>query len=161
MSYDSDSSNNTRWDGFSDYKRVSDRVAQSCERAVRAYSFLDSRHQEDASVKPEDAAEVRSQILTPALRLLPEMQRDAENVEMYEEMLERWQGSDDDDDDDGYITKINECQLQKTCPGWLLNFVIDIRRAAFELGYLQAGRTVKQDPDDPVEAETDGMFDDL
>lgn len=157
-----DTPQNTRWEGFSNYQNVSERMAQSIEGAIRAYTFLDSRHQEGAPITPKEAAEARSKILTPALRLMAEMEEERETVDKYDEMLDRWTADDDDGDDDpGYIRRINEVKLQNASPGWLFQFVLDIRSAGFELGYLQAGRTVKEEPTDPVEGETEAMFDNL
>jgi hypothetical protein len=42
-----------------------------------------------------------------------------------------------------------------------MEFVEDIRRAGWELGYLQAGRTKKKEPQDPAERDTEAMFDKL
>jgi len=154
----SDPDSNTRWEGFSNWQNVSDRMARSIEQAIRAYTFLDSRHQEDARVQPKEAAKARSQILSPALRLMPELREERETVDVYDEILSRWQP---DGEEDGFIHKINEVRLQESSPGWLLQFVLDIRKAGFELGYLQAGRTVKEEPSDPVEGDTERMFDNL
>jgi len=147
-----DSSANTRWEGYSDYQAVSHRVGQSIESAVEAYAEISSAHTEGAPVTPDQAAEARAAILAAALKLVPEMENDREAVTMYDEILDRWNG------EEGFIARLNDMQLQQTAPGWLFQFIVDIRRAGWELGYLQAGRTAKSDPDDPVEAEASSMF---
>ncbi len=161
MSQADNGGTSTRWEGYSDYQIVSKRVGKSVHNAIEAYARLDSLHAEGAQVPPETAATARSHIFAAALKLVPELRRDAprENdddnggVELYGEILDRWEG------DDGYLrNKLHNVQLQRECPGWLFQFILDIRRAAWELGYLQAGRERKGEPDDPVEAETADMF---
>ena len=143
----------TRWEGYSDYQLVSKRVGKSVHNAIEAYARLDSLHAEGAQVPPETAAKARSHMFAAALKLVPELRRDADEVDLYEEILDRWEG------DDGYLrNQLHNTRLQTGSPGWLFQFVLDIRRAAWELGYLQAGRERKGEPDDPLEAETNDMF---
>lgn len=146
---------NTRWEGFSNYQNVSDRVARSVHDAIEAYAVVDSRHAEGARIRPPMAAEARAKILAPALRLKVEMQKERENDDEYDSILNDWEG------EEGYLSKLDETRLQRECPDWLTDFVEGIRTAGFRLGYLQAGRTVKEEPDDEVEAETERMFDKL
>jgi hypothetical protein len=156
MSNQNGSERDTRWEGFSNYQSVSDRIARSIHDAIEAYAVIDSRHAEKARIKPGMAAQARAKILAPALRLKVEMAADRnENVDEFDEILDRWAG------DDGFLEKLEEVQLQRKCPDWLSTFVEDIRSAGYELGYLQAGRTVKEKPDDPVERDTEEMFDNL
>lgn len=151
----SDTGGDTRWEGFSNYQNVSDRIARSVHDAIEAYAVIKSKHAENARVRPPTAAEARSKILAPAMRLKVEMERDRESVELYDDILSRWEG------ENGHLEKLEEIQLQRQCPDWLSDFVEDIRSAGYELGYLQAGRRSKQEPDDPVEAETEAMFGNL
>lgn len=146
---------NTRWEGFSNYANVSDRVARSVHDAIEAYALVNSRHAESARIRPPMAAQARAKILAPALRLKVELEADREGNDDYEDILDRWEG------DAGYLSKLDQVTLQNQCPDWLSDFVEDIRTAGFQLGYLQAGRTVKERPDDEVEAETEDMFDNL
>lgn len=147
-----DTGTETEWEGWSDYQRVGDRVARSVHNAVEAYAILSARHAENARIKPDVAADARAKILAPALRLKTEM---AINDDRFEETLADWQG------EDGYIAQLREIQLQHQCPSWLPEFVEDIRKVGWELGYLQAGRTVKKEPEDPTERDTEAMFDNL
>jgi len=48
--------------------------------------------------------------------------------------------------------------LDSGSPQWLYTFVVQIREAAWELGYLQAGRTHKAEEGDPEEQEPLAMF---
>lgn len=141
------SDTNTRWEGYSDYQKVSIRVGETIENAVDAYARIDSLHTENAVVEPELAAEARARIKSAAMKLIPELENDREVVDFYDEVLERWQG------DDGYLQELREVSLQQSCPEWLEDMVIDIRRAGWELGYLQAGRTERVTPEDPDEAK--------
>jgi len=158
MSETESTGTNTRWDGYSDYQIVSKRVGKSVHNAIEAYARLDSLHTEGANISPQVAAAARAQMYSAALTLVPELRRDApgkdnEGVELYGEILSRWQG------EDGILRdKIHGARLSQEMPGWMFQFVVDIRTAAWELGYLQAGREIKGEPDDPVEAETTDMF---
>jgi hypothetical protein len=147
--------NGSRYEGFSDYNKVSRSVAESIDDAVDAYALIQSSHAEDERVKPDLAAEGAGRILGAAIRLLPELEQDQDDVKEYGELLDDWKG------DEGYIERLKDVRLSRDCPDWLGEFVVQIRRAGWELGYLQAGRTVKQEPDDPVEADTEAMFDNL
>lgn len=142
----------TRWEGYANYQSVSFRVAESVDQAIDAYSQIESAHTEGARINPEFAAEARSQILSAAVRLYPELEQDRESVDLYDQILGRWEGQD------GYLEKFSETSLRRSFPGWLVHFVIDIRSAAWELGYLQAGRRAKSEPEDPVEGMSSAMF---
>jgi hypothetical protein len=144
----------TRYEGYSDFSHVSRSVASAVDDAVEAYALIQSHHSEGARVTPQTAAEAAAHILGAALKLKPELENDLDD-ETYHEILDRWEG------DDGYIERLKQTSLSSRCPEWLGHLVHDIRTAGFELGYLQAGRTVKTEPDDPVEADTEAMFDNL
>lgn len=152
----------TRWEGYSDYRRISLRVAAAIDDAVNAYARLDSAHQEGAQIQPELAAEARARILGAAMKLVPELEEDRETVEIYDDILTRWRDGEDPDDDDspGYIKAINQTRLIDESPAWLFQMVLDIRRAGWELGYLQAGRKRDAGDGDPVEEESDAMVED-
>lgn len=158
MSTTENGGTNKRWEGYSDYQVVSKRVGKTVHNAIEAYALLDSLHAEGASVDPRTAAKARRHMYTAALALVPELRNDApdedgEGVELYGEILDRWEG------EDGYLrNQMHTTKFQNGSPGWLYQFIIDIRTAAWELGYLQAGRETKGEPDDPVEAETADMF---
>jgi hypothetical protein len=143
-----------RWDGYSDYREISLRMARSIDRALDAYARIEGAHAEQATVSPAQAAEARSRIHVAAIKLIPELEHDREDVDVYDEILEKWTG------DDGYIQQLDAVTLRDECPGWLFDMVTDMRTAGWELGYLQAGR-VESEPADPVEAETEDMFAEL
>jgi len=59
----------------------------------------------------------------------------------------------------GYFDALSEIRLQQECPDWLEDWVIDIRTAGWEIGYLQAGRSVSPEPDVPdPDEEFESMF---
>jgi len=147
--------NGSRYEGFSDYNKVSRSVAESIDDAVDAYALIQSSHAEDERVKADLAAEGAGRILGAAIRLLPELEQDKDDVEEYGELLDDWTG------DEGYIEQLKDARLSRDCPDWLGEFVVQIRRAGWELGYLQAGKTVKQESGDPVEDDTEAMFGEL
>jgi hypothetical protein len=141
----------TRFEGYADYEIVSLRVGRAIDQAVDSYARIDAAHTEGATVSPELAAEARGRILGAAMKLLPPLQADREAVDLYADILDRWKG------ENGFIARMDTVSLRRECPGWLFKFVLDIRRAGWEIGFLQAGRT-KKEYDDPTEGETEAMF---
>lgn len=131
----------TYWDGYADYKSVSKRISQTIEDAVKAYSYIDAAHSEGASLRPEEARDARTPILNAAIMLHDEMQREAERNDDYDDILERWDG------EDGFVRRFDEISLRDERPGWLYQFIRDIRSAGWRLGYLQAGKTEREGPD--------------
>lgn len=154
-----DSNNSGRYEGFADYSAISQRVASDVAAAVDAYARLDAAHSEGRSIPADSAAESRAAITAAATTLIPELQHDRDRKPLYDQILARWLG-DEDVNHEGRLNQLDEIQLQQKLPGWLFQVVIDIKRAAFELGYLQAGHTVNEErkPADPTEAQTDRMF---
>lgn len=142
----------TVWDGYADYRTVSRRMAMSIEDAVDSYAALKALHREGARIKPTRAASARRDLQAAALRLRVEMEPDEDDVEGYEKMLARWKG------EDGYLDKLDDIRLQNQCPDWLDDFAEDIRRAGWELGYLQAGRSIKAQEEDPAEREANSLL---
>lgn len=175
----SDSSNgasNGRFEGYAHYQTISNSIAESIDEALSAYAELDSLHAEDAKIGAQQAARARSRIKLAALKLVPELREDAHHNEQYQEILARWHGALDIEQEDGkpktvqpdfptaapeggYFEALAEIRLQRECPPWLEDWVIDIRTAGWEIGYLQAGRSISPDPEvaDP-EREFDQMF---
>lgn len=146
-----------RYEGYSDYSSVSSRVATSIDRAVDSYSTLDALHTENARIRPNAAAEIRRHILAAALKLKPELEANTvggsnDDEDIQAEILDRWVG------EEGFIERFRETSLQDDCPDWLYDFVNDIRRAGWEIGYLQAGRTVDDGIDSPEDTVRD-LFD--
>lgn len=150
-----DLNTDTRYEGFSDYMTVSREIAETINNAVKAYARIQSLHAENAKVSEEMGAEASTHILSAALNLLVEIEEDKDTVDEYQEIVDRWTG------DDGLIERLKTTRLSLECPDWLHQLIIDIRTAGFELGYLQAGRTSTQEPGDPVERDTEAMFDNL
>jgi hypothetical protein len=148
----------TRWDAFSDYQQVSKRVAKSVDDAVDSYAALQAAQSEGANLPAEEWAKHKANILAAATRLVIEMEREREVNEQYEEILNRWKGTEETSGD---LEKLQQTRVTNGVPGWLYQMIVDIRRAAWELGYLQSGREEKPEPDDEVEREVENMFSDL
>jgi len=123
----------TRYQGYTDYRKVSGSVAESVENAVEAYAILRSKYKEGARVSAEFAAKASARILAASLKLLPEL-REESFIDDYQDIVDNWEG------DDGYIRTLEQTPLVERCPGWLHQFVREIRRAGWLLGYLKAGR---------------------
>lgn len=169
-------SGNGRFEGYSHYQTISNSIAESIDEALSSYAKLDSLHAEGAKIGSQDAARARSDIKLAALKLVPELREDAHHNEQYQQMLARWHGSFEVEQengvpkkiqpkfptpapDDGYFAALADIQLQRECPPWLEDWVIDIRTAGWEIGYLQAGRSVSPDPDIPdPDEEFESMF---
>jgi len=167
-----------RFQGYSHYKNVSEGIAESIDEALSAYTELEGLHAEGAKVRGEQAARARSRIKLAALKLVPELRGDAAQNEEYQQMLARWIGRFEleikdgetktivpefphDAPEGGYFSGLRDIRLQQQCPDWLEDWVIDIRTAGWEIGYLQAGRSVSPDPDLPdPDQEFERMFSD-
>lgn len=142
----------SRWEGYAQYEWVSKEIAATINDAIDAYALVDSAHAENAPLNPAVAAKARSKLLSASIQLLNEMDNDRDEVEDYEEILDRWEG------DDGYIQKLSNINLQQNCPGWLLQLAMDLRKAGWELGYLKAGRMQRKNPPDKDHEEVRSMF---
>lgn len=154
-----------RYEGFADYYSVSQRIARSIDEAVQEYATIQRTHAENGRVNFDGAG---GRILAAALRLLPELkdQRDTEN-DVYDEILVRWLDDEPENDDlvvepeppmDGAIEQLMNARLKQGCPEFLHQFVIDIRRAGWELGYLQAGRHEAEEDVEWGEVDVRDMF---
>jgi len=149
-----DSGDGTRWEGYSNYQQVSKSIAETVRSAVNAYSVLQGEMSETGSVDPDLASAAKSDIMAAAIPLLVEMEEEKKrDVEEYDEILARWKNSDeaaedDEDDAEGYITKLHTTKLTDEMPSWMFQFIRDIRRAAWSLGYMQAGRRGEETPDE-------------
>lgn len=144
---------NTRWEGYSDYQQVSGGIVRTIESAVEAYAAVDAALTERQRVDPQLASDARAAITAAAMKLHYEMEQDRDQPDKpYADILDRWEG------EDGYLEKWDNTKLTQGRPSWLYEFVSDIRKAGWELGYLQAGRETRTEGNDPVEEETDQMF---
>lgn len=154
---DNQGNSGTRWEGYSDYRSISDRMAKSMDDALEAYASLVSRHSAGAKVSADEAARARRHLLVAAMKLLPELEEDADEVDEYQDILTRWTDTDEDDSP-GYLTALHDADLQSDVPDWLEQFALDIRNAGWEIGYLQAGRRTKTESEDEVTVEVNSMF---
>jgi len=145
----------SHWDGYSDYRTISLRMANTIADAIDAYSKLDAAHREGAPVNPSDAAQLRARIQRASIELIPEMEQDRDDVELYDRVLTRWKGGEGTGA--GLVARLDETAFTEECPGWLFQVCLDMKRVGFKLGYLAAGRH-ESEPDDPVAAETNAMF---
>lgn len=143
------------FEAYANYKQQSDRVAQSVQDAVRSYARIRSAHREGAKVTPKVAAEARADIESAALRLKSEMEIERDTKQLYEDILSDWEG------EEGYIQRFDEIELRNQVPGFMYDFLSQIRLAAFERGYLYAGRTKEKDEQKLDEKQTEAMFQDF
>lgn len=176
---DSDSGGESYWEGYSHYKSVSASITETIDEALEAYTRLDSLHREDVKLSRElryEVAEDRAKIKLAALKLVPELREDAPNKEQYRQILARWLGSfelkrdgkiekkvqpqfPNEPPDGGYFSALDKIMLHDECPTWIGDWVIDIRTAGWELGYLKAGRQKKDTSGlDPAEEQASAMF---
>lgn len=152
MSIDNNGERSTRYEGYSDYNSISRQVARSVDDAVEAYAKIQSLHKEGARVRPEIAAEASSHILSAAIKLRSELEQDRDDVEYYDDVLERWNGSD------GFIERLKNVRLTNDCPEFLERFASDIREAGFRLGYLQAGQHTDTEKVSWKDGDVSAMF---
>lgn len=143
----------TEWDAYSDYKLVSKWVTKSIRDAIEAYALLDQGSMTGYKIDTGDRARFRADILAAALRLRIELESEARRDEDYAvEILDRWEG------EDGYIERFRNLPAGQTHQfEHFAEFVSDIRRAGWELGYLKAGREEKSE--DHGDSEDSEVFD--
>lgn len=154
---DGDETSTKRWEGYSDYRTVSSRITETIGDAIEAYAQIESLHAENARVRPEIAAHSRSKILEAALTLMPELEEQRETEEKYDEILKRW--SEEGDGETGpFLEELRNVHLRDSCPSFLYEFVTDIRKAGWELGYLKAGRTVTENNLPEADKQAQEMF---
>lgn len=146
----------TVWQGYANFKQVSKRMAMSIEDAVDAYSALRALHAEGARVQPSKAANARRHIRASAMRLRVELEKDEDEKDVYAEILTRW--DEGEGGEDGFFDRLDEVSLTNRCPDWLDQFVADIRKAGWELGYLQSGKTVRAEEGDVTERQATSIL---
>jgi hypothetical protein len=150
---DSPESNpNLRWEGYSDYQQVSGGIVRTIEAAVDAYAALDAAVTEQQRIDPGLAADARAAITAASMKLRYELEQDRDVEPTYDDILTRWEG------EDGYLQKFDQARLAEGRPAWLYEFVSDIRKAGWELGYLQAGRKSRVETGDETEQQVESMF---
>lgn len=148
----SDDTVRTEWDGYSDYQSVSQRNARTIHDAVEAFATVERAHQERGKLKSEVAARAGSRILTAAINVQTELAAYEDDNKQYEDLLANFTG------EEGYVEQLREVNLRHDCPEWLYEFVVDIRRAGFELGYLKAGREESKREHEGPEDDAREMF---
>lgn len=156
-----DGSGSPEWDGYSDYKYVSYQISSAIDDAIDSYATLQGLHDEGAKIKANQAAQARQPILAAAMRLLPELKNNQSGNETYEEMVQKWTEDGVPNRDVGYIPGLRQVDLTQSCPDWIYEFVLDLRKAGWELGYLQAGRYEEDDDEDDAHASAREMLKDI
>lgn len=157
----------SRWEGYSNYQAVSNQITQKVADAIEAYAILQSAAREGADLEAREYMEARARILDAAISLKHEIEREAaassqgeddDDDDIYVEIARRW-NEGDDDMDVGYIAAFLGLSFRREgIKGWVFTFVQDIRRAAWELGYLQAGRTISESDLEPADEDARAMF---
>lgn len=150
-----DTEEKRRWDGFADYQTVSARISRSIHDAIEAATTVERAHKEGAGVDPQLAARASADILSAAIKMQTELGRYKGGNPEYADLYESFDG------DDGHVQKLRDVSLRDESPEWLFEFVVDIRRAGFELGYLKAGREETENTDTGPKSDAKEMFTDL
>lgn len=140
-----------KWAGFSDYEKVASRLHDDINRAVDAYSHIDSRYKQGVGITPQTAVSARESILRITKRLAREVKKNRHSDDTLEEIHGRWNG------DDGLVAELEATSFLDGNPPWLGQLVDDIIEAGWELGYLKAGREKLANPDD-VDQQAKDMF---
>jgi hypothetical protein len=154
-----------RWEGYSDYEVVSKRIGRKVSNAIEAYSVLQGAGAERAQLSDYEYTQARAKILDAAMSLKVEIEREAANElpnsdeNIYTPIVDRWTDGGDENAPEGYINEFMAMSISNggRVPGWVFTFVEDIRRAAWELGYLQAGR-VNETKDGDMDPDVKSMF---
>jgi len=144
----------TEYEGYADYRRVSDRVGRTVHEAMMSYATIESMHSESARVKARAAASAKRDILAAALMIETEVEASGKSGnEPFEDWGEEEQAME-------WVSRLRETELQTRCPEWLSNLVETTREAAWQLGYLKAGREVNDHGETP-DGKAESMFEGL
>lgn len=129
------------FEAYTNFNEVESNKFQAISKAIDSYELLEADHHQSGGTNPNRAIEARASIRRAAKMLLVEIDVNKDN-EPYDEIYERWTG------DGGFIDEFKDLDLELECPEWLDDFLDDIRRASWELGYYRAGRKKPADPED-------------
>lgn len=140
----------TYYEGYSDYQSVSQDIGSSVADAIDGYSLVVSSG--GGRLDRSRASTAKGYILAAALRLLPEVEESKAAKPELGEIYERWTG------DDGYIQSLEEISLATETPGWLREFVLDIRKSAWKVGYLRAAEKRSDSETDIDVKQSEQMF---
>lgn len=138
-------SNDQQWDGYSDFRTVSSRIGNLIFDAIEAYARVRGLHKEGAQIQPAQTADARAHILAAAMALRAEMDHER-GRDAIDAILDRWEEGEGSEDitvavpDRGFMREFRDTVLYNDDPEWLGQFVSDMWRAGWELGYLKAGR---------------------
>lgn len=157
----------SKFSAYSNYRSVTESVSAAIDNAGDAYAYASARKAEGKGLKSGDAIRLRRYMKKAALMLLPELRANEQADVVYQEILARWE-------DDGtaggvapegaewppYLQGIERVQLRGREPlePWIEQFVMDIRRAGWEIGHLQAGETTQTESLDPAEDQANAML---
>ena len=147
-----------RWDGYSDYKTISDSIARQINAANAAHADIKARHKQGARLTRDRAASAESHIFAAIHQLKHEIRREKDSNDELGEIWDRWTEGGEEFDQ-GLLDKLDQTYLVNDCPEWVGTLVDDIYQAGWELGYIAAGRTESgPDPSDPHDGEVLDMI---
>lgn len=155
----------TSWSAYSDYQKVTRQAAQEVHLATRAYAWLTAQHREGARLRAEKTANESAYIQSAAMRMLPELRANQETNDIIEGIYTRWTEDGEYGLEGGkgdpwppYLNAFEEAQLHRGVPPWLGQFVEDIQQAAWEIGYLKAGKSQRERDVRSPEEMANAMF---
>jgi len=146
------------WDAFSNYFDVSDRIVSAIDTATDVEAALRAKHMEGAKVRREDAAEARAAIRSAGQKLRPEINQEAGRGNKPFGEIERKLWGEPPGGSKNLWRQFDQTNLQTHCPDHVGELVAELRRAAWELGYLQAGREESEDNVDDAEGQVRDMI---
>lgn len=153
----------TQWKGYSAYEEISSQLHEDVNRAIKAYSHVNSKDSQGVGITPRTAVNAKSAILGISKRIFFEVERNATAAEEYSEVYERWSGNEVDGGDviereePGYIRRLENADLTREVPPWLGQMTDDLIRVSWKLGYIRSGTEKPSDPDDD-ETQVEEMF---
>lgn len=151
----------TKWDAYSDYQDVSNRLTKSIDAAIEAFALLDQARQTGCKINSKHEMQERAEIVAAATRLRVELESESARGEEYaEEILDKWVG---EGDEEGYLAKFRHAPRGGIADlEFLEEFATDIRRAGWELGYLRAGREEKaENQGDSADSEVQKVIEEM
>lgn len=140
----------TEYEGYSDYKHVSQSIIGTINDACTALSDFRASDLSGAKIKNEKM-KMHGDILNACWQLRVELEHEAtdgDGVDNWaDEILTQWHG--DSGGDDGWVDIMQQTQTARVPDEQFLGDLANsIRRAGWKLGYLKAGRETETDDDE-------------
>lgn len=121
-----------------DWEGISHDVYNTVREAQKRVRHVQSRHEHNLNVNSSHAAKCKASLLTAADYLDIEV-RKKQDDEPFDEIWDRWED---------HLIAVQNVNFRTECPDEIIDFMDDIREAAYEIGYLKPRSFERPDPED-------------